>query len=148
MTEYIFENRAVAFLDVLGFRETLKEFEVEATKKLLRERNTEFEDLDKGQTFTSPKANEFIDVFLNSIRGLDKERFNYYLFSDNICITINDDDPALLTEFLLVIAELYFAFAEKGYFLRGAVDYGLFINQDTIALARVYELSKNMAITG
>ena len=147
---YIFHNRAVAFLDVLGFQQFLGEFDAEArqNRKRLPEEN---EDPILGGRFTSQKANEFIATFKNAIEQLDKEKYRYYLFSDNICITsIQETTPNDLQDLLLVITKLYFDFAKKGYFLRGGVDYGLFIDEETIAvgvpLANAYLLESKVAI--
>ncbi|MDX3914543.1 MULTISPECIES: hypothetical protein [Olivibacter] len=147
---YIFHNRAVAFLDVLGFQQFLGEFDAEArqNRKRLPEEN---EDPILGGRFTSQKANEFIATFKNAIEQLDKEKYRYYLFSDNICITsIQETTPNDLQDLLLVITKLYFDFAKKGYFLRGGVDYGLFIDEETIAvgvpLANAYLLESKIAI--
>jgi len=151
MPDYIYESRAVAFLDVLGFKEKLDEFEAEAIGIFERERNGEVGNDEIYQALISPKANSFIDAFMGAISGLDPNKFKYYLFSDNICITVNDaKNRELLRELLLVICELYFAFAKNGYFLRGAIDYGYFINQETLALgkplARAYGLEQKEAI--
>jgi len=51
---------------------------------------------------------------------------------------------------LLGLTELYFDLAKRGYFLRGGIDYGLFIDEDTIAigkpLAVAYELESKVAV--
>jgi hypothetical protein len=53
-------------------------------------------------------------------------------------------------ELLLVVAELYFEFVQKGYFLRGGIDYGLFIDKAAIAvgtpLAHAVEMEKSVAV--
>jgi hypothetical protein len=50
----------------------------------------------------------------------------------------------------LVIAELFFEFVKKGYFIRGGIDYGLFIDQSSIALgvplAVAYKLESTQAV--
>ncbi|MDM8176403.1 hypothetical protein QT327_18995 [Olivibacter sp. 47] len=147
---YIFHNRAVAFLDVLGFQQFLREFDMEANQNRKR-LSEEDEDPILAGRFTSQKANEFIATFKNAIQQLDKEKYRYYLFSDNICITsIQETTPNDLQDLLLVITKLYFDFAKKGYFLRGGVDYGLFIDEETIAigvpLANAYLLESKIAI--
>ncbi|MHB8258697.1 MAG: hypothetical protein ACYDCN_00375 [Bacteroidia bacterium] len=149
--EYIYQNRVVAFLDVLGFQEKLYQFENEANEKLEQEKNEDFENLDKGQILQSAKANEFINTFIEAISKVDKEKFSCYLFSDNICITVNyGTDKSVLIELLMLISDLFYSFAQKGYFLRGGIDYGKFINQETIAigvpLITAYKLETNIAI--
>ncbi|RPH31973.1 MAG: hypothetical protein EHM93_11230 [Bacteroidales bacterium] len=149
--EYIYRKRAVAFLDVLGFRQKLIDFEKEALANHL----THFDDannenLNNGQ-YISSKANDFINTFKKAITKLDVEKYKYYLFSDNICITsIRETSTADLQDLLLVITELYFEFAQKGYFLRGGIDYGLFIDEKELAvgipLANAYELETKVAV--
>ncbi len=149
--EYIYQRRAVAFLDVLGFQEKLKEFEKEAITLKEEQKDAEFENLDTGQYLKSKNANDFINTFLDAISLLDKEKFQYYLFSDNICITLKQaDDQTLLIDLLNIITDLFYSFAKKGYFLRGGIDFGNFINQDSIALgvplAVAYKLEQTDAV--
>lgn len=85
--QYVYRNRAVAFLDVLGFRQKLIEFEAEARdNQIIAPAHNDPENVLHGK-FVSKKANEFINTFKNSIGQLDKDKYKYYLFSDNICIT-------------------------------------------------------------
>jgi len=146
--EYIYRYRAVAFLDVLGFKNKLYEFETEA--KANRVEQEDDEEINTIGKYTSIKANDFINTFLGAIEKLDNQKFSYYLFSDNICITsISHTDPSDLEDMLMIISELYFDFAQKGYFLRGGIDYGLFIDENKIAvgipLATAYELESHFA---
>ena len=139
--QYVYNERAVAFLDVLGFKSKLDSFEKEAIEfKENQENNVEndrdsFDSLD-GVKFYSAKANEFIDTFNSAISKLNPDNFRYYLFSDNICINARNDtsENSSLIELLLIISELYYEFAQKGYFLRGGIDYGLFIDDSSLAL--------------
>lgn len=156
---YRYSQRAVAFLDVLGFQNKLKEFENEAKeyyKGNLEEtivENLETDDASNGQIYFSNNASDFIDTFEKAISKLDPEKFSYYLFSDNICITARDlnlNGERSLIELLLVISELYFEFAQMGYFLRGGIDYGLFIDKSSIALgiplATAYKMETTQAV--
>lgn len=156
-----YSKRAVAFLDVLGFQNKLQEFENEAfdyynnnTNISNSEDGLNFSsDENLGPIFYSKKANDFIEIFNSVISKLDTEKFSYYLFSDNICITvecINSNEDNTLIEILLVISELYFEFIQKGYFLRGGIDYGLFIDNSSIAvgvpLATAYNMESTLAV--
>jgi len=149
--EYNYGNRAVAFLDVLGFRQKLLDFEKEALDN--HSTHSEEGNAENGNNgrYVSLSANDFINTFKKAIGKLDVEKFRYYLFSDNICITsINETSAADLQDLLLVITELYFEFAQKGYFLRGGIDYGLFIDEKELAvgrpLANAYELETKVAV--
>lgn len=157
--QYRYSYRAVAFLDVLGFQSKLKEFEDEAID--YRNSFTDDDNLEESgediadnvPVFYSQKASDFIETFNNAISKLDKDKFSYYLFSDNICITaknLNTNDEKSLVELLLVVSELFFEFVQRGYFLRGGIDYGLFIDKSSIALgvplANAYKMETTKAI--
>lgn len=150
-TQYVFHHRAVAFLDVLGFRQFLQEFDAEArANRRLPVFDNDEQPQGQGK-YVSTKANDFINTFKAAIGQLDEQKYRYYLFSDNICITsITETTAADLQDLLLVLTKLYFDFAKQGYFLRGGIDYGLFIDEDTIAigkpLAVAYELESKMAV--
>jgi len=146
--EYLYRNRAVAFLDVLGFKQKLNEFELEAKSNHIPEND---DAVNANGKYISQKANDFINTFKLAISQLDEKKYRYYLFSDNICITsIEDTSSSDLQDLLLVIAKLYFEFAKRGYFLRGGIDYGLFIDEETLALgnplANAYELETKKAV--
>lgn len=157
--QYRYSHRAVAFLDVLGFQSKLKEFEDEAIEfhnNFTDDdglEDSEEEDINNSRIFYSQKASDFIETFNSAISKLDQDKFSYYLFSDNICITaknLNTNDEKSLVELLLVISELYFEFVQRGYFLRGGIDYGLFIDKSAIALgvplATAYKMETTQAV--
>ena len=146
--KYLYQKRAVAFLDVLGFRQKLTDFEKEAEVNKSR---LSSEDDESAGKYMSQKTNDFINAFKVAISSLDKSKYRYYLFSDNICISsIEETTAADLQDLLLVITKLFFEFAQRGYFLRGGIDYGLFIDEETIAignpLAVAYELETKKAV--
>ena len=154
--KYIYNEIAVAFLDVLGFQNRLAEFEQEAIEfktgqSTFSEADEEEINTSNGSFYYSQKANDFIETFNSAISKLNTEIFSYYLFSDNICITVrNDKSENSLIDLLLIISELYFEFAQKGYFLRGGIDYGLFIDKSSIALgvplATAYKIESTQAV--
>ena len=125
-TEYRYQDRIVAFIDILGYREKLEEFEKDAKSK----------EVAQGETIlTSDKVNEFLNTFKSVTQSLDAKNIRYYLFSDNICISADYiENPKLAIEILFTIADLFYAFAQKGYFLRGAIEVGKFIDEPMIAL--------------
>ena len=157
--QYRYSHRAVAFLDVLGFQNKLDEFENDAIEyytNLPEDNEGNQEDADNNDSspiYFSQKASDFIETFNQAISKLDKDKFSYYLFSDNICITakfVNTESEKSLVELLLVISELYFEFVQRGYFLRGGIDYGLFIDKSSIALgvplANAYKMETSQAV--
>lgn len=145
--QYLYKKRAVAFLDVLGFKQILVDFEKEAIDNKVDVASEE----DSSGSYVSDRANEFINTFKKAIDKLDEDKYRYYMFSDNICITsIEDTTSADLQDLFLIITDLYFEFAQKGYFLRGGIDYGLFIDEKRMAvglpLAKAYELETKRAV--
>ncbi len=139
---YIYQDRIVAFLDVLGFQEKLIEFEQDAIAKKSEE-GLEY--------LVSEKVNEFINTVKDVIGLLDDGNFRYYLFSDNICITVDYiENPELLITVLFTINELFYSFAQKGYFLRGGIDIGKFVDEKQVALgvplARAYLMESKDAV--
>lgn len=137
----------MAFLDVLGFKQILVDFEKEAIDNKVDVASEE----DSSGSYVSDRANEFINTFKKAIDKLDEDKYRYYMFSDNICITsIEDTTSADLQDLFLIITDLYFEFAQKGYFLRGGIDYGLFIDEKRMAvglpLAKAYELETKRAV--
>lgn len=159
MHDYKYSHRAVAFLDVLGFQNKLDEFEKEAIEYYNASNIEEESDFDEDDNelnspvYYSQKASDFINTFNSAISKLDKEKFSYYLFSDNICITAKssgNNGENSLVELLLIISELYFEFIQKGYFLRGGIDFGLFIDKSSIALgvplATAYKMESTQAV--
>lgn len=140
--QYIFQDRAVIFIDVLGFQEKLKEFEQEAISNV-EKRGQEF--------YISSKVNQFVNTFKDVVSSLDRDNLRYYLFSDNICITIDySEDKDLLITVLFKLCDLFYAFAQKGYFLRGGIDVGKFIDEELIAvgipLANAYLIESKQAV--
>ncbi len=135
--DYVYGYRAVAFLDVLGFSSVLDDFESEAIQNEVSK-------------YVSKRACEFINIFKSGISLLDSNKYNCYLFSDNICITASCDNDVDLRDMLYVINSLYYHFAKNGYFLRGGIDYGLFIDEKSIAigvpLREAYKLECAVAV--
>lgn len=139
--EYIYQDRAVVFVDVLGFQKKLYEFEQNA-KARKDEEGSEF--------LVSEKVNEFINTFKSVISLLDERNFRYYIFSDNICITVDYvENPDLLIAVLFTVGELFYSFAQKGYFIRGGIDAGKFVDEEEIAigvpLANAYMMENKLA---
>lgn len=140
--QYIFQDRAVVFLDVLGFQEKLIEFQNEAIQNK-EVNNTEF--------YVSSSVDDFINTFKSVLSILDQNDYNYYLFSDNICITIDfSHNINSLIDILITINDLFFKFAQKGYFIRGGIDVGKFVDEKDIAigipLANAYKIEQNVAL--
>lgn len=120
-------QRIVVFLDVLGFKEKLYEFQKEAIDNHNEDKKPSF--------LISRKANDFVKVFKDVIGLMDKYDCNYYLFSDNICISIDPfSNKSLSVDILFTVSTLFKKFSDMGYFLRGAIDFGWMLDENDIAL--------------
>ena len=136
------DKRIVVFLDVMGFRSMIKQFESEA---LANEGNLELEHLE------SPSLNKYLNILDNAISLISNSNCNYYLFSDNICITLSyteNEDSFLDT--IKLVCTLMHDFSQEGYFLRGGIDVGWMFDSDDIAvgipLTKAYLLESEKAI--
>lgn len=120
-----YQPRIVAFLDVLGFKNKLYEFEKEA---MHNEENN-------GMKLVSQMATDFVNVFKEVTSLMDKFDCNYYLFSDNICLTVDPyHNKSLTVDVLFTISTLFDRFSQIGYFIRGGIDFGLMLDEKSIAL--------------
>ena len=136
-----YQYRIVAFLDVLGFKSMLYKFEKEALE------NGKEDD----KKLVSPKATNFVNVFKEVTNLMDEFDCNYYLFSDNICLTVDPHhDKSLIVDILFTISNLFRKFSQMGFFLRGGIDYGLMLDEKSIAmgvpLANAYIMESKKAI--
>ena len=136
-----YQYRIVAFLDVLGFKGMLYDFEQEAIEN----------SNGNSKKLISQKATDFVNVFKEVTDLMDKFDCNYYLFSDNICLTVDPhSDKSLAVDILFTISNLFRKFSQMGYFLRGGIDYGLMWDEKSIAmgvpLANAYLLESEKAI--
>ncbi|MES2416748.1 MAG: hypothetical protein V4541_01100 [Bacteroidota bacterium] len=140
-----YTNQIVVFLDILGFSNMLQSFEDEA---LLNG------DFDEENFHESIALNDLLGIFKNSIGLIQERNCNHYLFSDNICITIDYvvdgfEHPKLFIEILQLINILNYEFIQKGYFLRGGVDAGWFLDSRDMAagtpLLEAYHLESKVA---
>ncbi|MCC6384241.1 MAG: hypothetical protein IT241_03695 [Bacteroidia bacterium] len=141
-----YTQQIVVFLDILGFSAMLEEFESEALENNEASDNNYHESL---------RLNKLIDIFQGAIQLIRKSDCNYYLFSDNICITIDyiqneTEKPDLFIEILILISLLMNEFVKEGYFLRGGVDAGWFLDSRDVAvgmpLVNAYCLESKVAV--
>ncbi|MBS4028501.1 MAG: hypothetical protein KGZ58_07670 [Ignavibacteriales bacterium] len=141
-----YSRKIVVFLDILGFSSLLPDFEKEALEN---------NDSTQPNYRESESLNRLINIFENVTRLIKNENYNGYLFSDNICITVDyivdeTEKPDLFVEIMELISRLMNEFVSEGYFLRGGVDAGWFLDVDSIAigvpLVNAYKLETEKAI--
>lgn len=141
-----YTQQIVVFLDVLGVKGMLSEFENQALQN---------KEIESPQYHESSQLNKLLEIFKNSLTLIRRAEYSHYVFSDNICITISyitdeSERPDSLIEILILISLLTKQFAKEGYFIRGGVDVGWFLNYPDIAvgvpLAKAYYLESQKAI--
>lgn len=140
-----YSRKIVAFVDILGFSVLLNKFEKEA---LNNDKN--------GMLFhQSESLNRLIAIIEENINLIRENNYNYYVFSDNICITADyvvgeSEKPDTFIEILLLLSRIYYEFIKEGYFLRGGVDVGWFADDIKFAigkpLANAYLLEHKKAV--
>lgn len=136
------DQRIVVFLDVLGFKDMIYTFESEALEN---------EDITQIQYHESPSLNKYISILNDAISLIRNSSSNYYLFSDNICITLNYiENENSFIDVIKLICTLIREFSREGYFLRGGIDVGWFFDSEDIAvgtpLINSYVLESKLAI--
>jgi hypothetical protein len=143
----IYNQKIVVFVDILGFSSLLDEFEKEAVNNSNIEDTTNYHQ--------STKLNKLIDIIRDNLSLVKKDNFNYYIFSDNICITADyfdeyDIKPDIFIDILMLISRIFYEFLKEGYFLRGGVDIGWFTDEPDFAigkpLANAYILESKKAV--
>ena len=141
-----YTNQIVVFLDVLGVKNMLAQFETEALNN---------KEIELANYHESLRLNKLLEIFKESLNLIRKSECNYYVFSDNICINISyitdeTEKPDLVVEILILISRLTNEFAKEGFFLRGGIDVGWFLNYPEIAvgvpLAKAYYLESKKAV--
>lgn len=136
------DQKIVVFLDVLGFRDMIYTFESEALGN---------DDLTQPFYHESTSLNNFINILNDAISLIRNSTSAYYLFSDNICITLDYiENENSFIDVIKLTCTLIREFSKEGYFLRGGIDIGWFFDSEDIAvgipLINSYILESNKAI--
>jgi hypothetical protein len=103
----------------------------------------------------SHSLNRLLKIFQESVRWISERSCNHYLFSDNICITIDyvveeSEQASLFLEIMQLVNLLSYEFIKEGYFIRGGIDAGWFLDSRDMAagvpLLEAYRLESKVAI--
>jgi hypothetical protein len=141
-----YTRQIVVFLDILGFSSLLNDFEREALDN---------DNIGEEYYHESQGLNKLIAVFEDVIKYIKDKNFKYYLFSDNLCITIEfvdseSENPEIFVDILSLLTLMVNEFMKEGYFIRGAIDAGWFLNYNDMAIGRplvcAYHLETKKAI--
>jgi len=141
-----YTRQIVVFMDILGFSSMLPAFEREALEN---------DAIGEEGYHESGTLNKLVEIFNGAVKLVKRANCKAYQFSDNLCITINyinndTESPDLLVEMLKLVSMLMFEFVKEGYFLRGGIDAGWFLDADDIAvgvpLVVAYRLESEQAV--
>ena len=131
------KNRTVAFIDVLGFKEKIKNFSADELGKEYK----------RVLFYALEKYNLNIDFFKEISFFKDVDRYcEYYVFSDSIILTSFDDTINSSFKLLIFTFKLARTMIAQGYSIRGAITFGeMFVDlQNSIfvgeALVKAYQL--------
>jgi len=103
----------------------------------------------------SHSLNRLLEIFQESVRWISERSCNHYLFSDNICITIDyvveeSEQAGLFLEIMQLVNLLSYEFIKEGYFIRGGIDAGWFLDSRDMAagvpLLEAYRLESKVAV--
>lgn len=139
------ENRIVCFLDILGFSEIIKEYDINEDSSALQKIQKAF----KEAIFSLKSA-------LKISQKQDASEFlEYKVFSDNICISIPyfENEPDFMSNFAtitLYVRLLQNALASHGFLVRGGIACGSYYADDNFifsgGLVKSYLLESKKAI--
>jgi hypothetical protein len=123
------EDRIVAFIDILGFKEMINDYEQNKSCSTL------LQDLEN--TLRVVISNT-IDKWKNkSITGFEIIGFEYKIFSDNICLSVpffnsKSDFEFNLGVMLNIIKNFQFDLLAKNYLIRGGISIGSYYSNDNL----------------
>lgn len=140
------EQRIVAFIDILGFKAIIDEYDNQALSNILKD--------------LQMALNTAIDTSINQILSMKgneniKEHLKYRMFSDCLSISLpfydNDTDFIIQFNSLSIIINAYVqTMALKGFFLRGGIATGSYYSDENMifsgGLVKAYELESRKAI--
>lgn len=141
-----YTNQIVVFLDILGFSNMLTGFEQEALANNV---------IDEDDYHESLALNRLLNIFQETLKLISERNCNYYVFSDNICITLDyviegSERGRLFLEIILMMNILNYEFLKEGYFIRGGIDAGWFLDSRAMAaglpLVEAYRLESKIAV--
>lgn len=127
---YSYEDKVVAFVDILGFRNKTKDFQSIAKKSV----HTALEEI---HNYVNP---------LKTTENFSTKNNRHYVFSDSSLFSCPLDNTHNLIHLL---AELQFRSAKNGFFMRGGVTYNKIFDKNNFfygeGLNKAYELESTTA---
>lgn len=135
------EERIVAFLDILGFSNMIKEYEKKiVTSTLLQDLNSTLK--------------QVIDNTLSKYNKDEYVGFEYKIFSDNICLSLpffqtQNDFEQSLGILLNLVREFQFRMLSKNYLIRGGISTGSYYSNEHLifsgGLVHSYKIESTIA---
>lgn len=138
------EPRIICFVDILGFKKLVQEYEEDITSTILQDIQESFEQAEKYLfQFSWGKNQDLI------------KHLEHQTFSDNICISIPyfDNQSDFIANFLMIatyVRGFQYLMMTKGFFTRGGLSTGSYYADNNIifseGLIQAYNLEKDTAI--
>ncbi|MDP2413847.1 hypothetical protein [Daejeonella sp.] len=132
------EDRIVAFIDILGFKDIIQEYDTDEFSNILKDLQNALNDA----------VNISITQILPNNQNI-REHLEYSMFSDCISISLPyyDNDTDFIYQFHclgLITKTYYHMMASKGFFLRGGISIGSFYSDNNMifsgGLVKAYKL--------
>jgi hypothetical protein len=141
------ENRIVCFIDVLGYSEIVRQFELTQDLSIVEKIQIAFnESMD---FISSPDVNVFTKEQIDQY----KKRILFKTFSDNIMIAAIYSETTFFTifEYVLTFSNAFQNnMLRRGVYTRGGISHGLFYSDENIifshALVKAYEVESKIAL--
>lgn len=130
----------VAFIDILGFKDMIHEYEWEPESSLLQQIKTALD--------------EAIQVTMKKVGEMNYDLLEYRMFSDNLCAAVpyfssKVDFLAQLGIIITLIRSYQFSMMEKGFYVRGGLTVGSYYSDENMifsdGLVRAYEIESKEA---
>lgn len=148
VNQHVIDNRAVAFLDILGFSKMIQKFDIatlgEKYEKLMNQVDA--------MRIPNPLGHE--KTVFSFLENKDELLCKQFIFSDSIILIANDDSEESFFKLILHAWRVLQIFISFGMPLRGAISYGdIFINEKINmflgkSLTNAYELERQQQWIG
>ena len=147
------EERLVCFIDILGFKDIIENFDKTNDVSIIEKIKFAFEEsIKKIKNPIDPQAKEILNVKQENIDLLKKD-FHFKTFSDNIIISItyNNDNFISRLHLITLFSNIFqYIMTCHGVYIRGGLSFGSYYHDDNIifsnALVKAYSLESQLAI--
>ena len=153
MKKIVLENRLICFIDILGFKDIIGNFDKTNDTSIIEKIQSAFEkSIDHIKNPIDQKAKDILEVDQERINALKKDLF-FKTFSDNIIISVTYNNDTFLSRLHLISLfsnAFQYSMISQGVYVRGGLSYGSFYFDENIifssGLVKAYEIENKLAI--